>query len=63
MMAVETFVYLCIIGFGLATVLAGSLLKAAARMITRPDRGRGYTNWSSRHAAHKKSGVDCMVCP
>ncbi len=40
MMAVETFVYLYIIGFGLSAILAISLLIAAARMITRDDRER-----------------------
>ena len=53
MMAVETFVYLYIIGFGLAALLAITLLIAAARMITRDDRNHENELESPRHAAHK----------
>jgi len=53
MMAVETFVYLYIIGFGLAAVLAISLLIMAARMITRDDGGRENKPGPPQDAARK----------
>ncbi len=52
MMAVETFVYLYILGFALSAVLTIFLLVAAARMISKP--GRDETRVSKEDDARRK---------
>ncbi len=52
MMAVETFVYLYILGFALSTVLSIFLLVAAARMISKS--GRDETRVGKEDDARRK---------